>query len=131
VHSFFRKITSKVTHDSHRGYWVYLPALPSGRKSGRVAQLVLRDVQLIGVKARTVAQHTLRQGAIFIANTEEATKRHHRIGDLASTFVDHNALNGTQFLAAAATNRRTFDLVTRDQATGFTAPLPQGQQLLS
>src|ERR1700736_4603064 len=93
--------------------------IPAGRKRGRMAKLVLRGVELVGVEARVVPQHAPRQSAVFVADAEEAAKGHDRIRDPSGELIDHDALNGAEFLSVAAANRGPFDFVARDQSGGF------------
>src|SRR5216683_3408116 len=89
--------------------------IPSGRKPGRIAELVFRDVELVGVEIYVVMQHAPRQSAVFVADAEEAAKRHDRIRDLSSELIDHDALDRAKLLSIIAANRRAFDFVACDQ----------------
>src|SRR5882724_10908329 len=93
--------------------------IPARREYGGIAELVFRDVELVGVELRVVAQHAPRQCAIFVADPEEAAKRHDRIRDLSGELIDHDTLDRTEFRSIRAPNRGTFDFVACDQAGSF------------
>src|SRR6516162_684193 len=61
--------------------------VPSARENWRIAELVLRDVEFVGIETFVIMQQVPRQGAIFVADAEKATKRHHCIGDLSADFI--------------------------------------------
>src|SRR3984893_13261304 len=96
-------------------------SIPAGRECGSMAKLVFRDVELVGVELRVVTQHAPRQCAIFVADTEEAPKRHDRIRDLSGELIDHDMFDRTEFRSIGAPNRGTFDFVARDQAGSFSS----------
>src|SRR5436190_2559183 len=83
------------------------------------AQLLIRQVELIGVEILIVAQHAPWQRAIFLADTEEAAEGHHGIGDLAAAFIDHDAFDRADPVAIATADRGAFDLVAGDQMRGL------------
>src|ERR1700736_4860440 len=94
-------------------------SIPAGRECGSMAELVFRDVELVGVELWVVTQHAPRQCAIFVADTEEAPKRHDRIRDLSGQLIDHDMFDRTEFRSIGTPNRRTFDFVARNQAGSF------------
>src|ERR1700730_86452 len=94
-------------------------SIPASRECGGMAEVVFRDVQLVGVELRVVTQHAPRQSPVFVADTEEAPKRHDRIRDLSGQLIDHDMFDRTEFRSIGTPNRRTFDFVARNQAGSF------------
>src|SRR5205085_1632254 len=85
----------------------------------RPLQLLVREIELVGVEIFVVAQDAPWQRPVFLANAEKAAKGHDRIGDPAATFVDHDALDCADPVAIAAPHRRAFHFVAGDQTRGF------------
>src|SRR6266478_2774930 len=93
--------------------------IPAGREHGRIAELILRDVELVGVEIWVISQHAPRQSAVLVADAEEAAKSHDRIRDLSGALIDHDAFDRAEFLSITAPNGRTFNFVACDQAGSF------------
>jgi len=107
------------------------PGFPPRREHGRIAELIFRGVQLVGVEVWILTQHTPRQSAIFVANAEKAAEHHDRVGNLPGEFIDHDTLDRAQFFSIATANRRALDFVTCDQAGQSLEPSLRIQQHLS
>src|SRR5438128_1729259 len=60
----------------------------AGLADRSAAQLLIREVELVGIEALVVPQHAPRQRAIFLADAEKTAKGHHRIGNLAAALID-------------------------------------------
>jgi Family of unknown function (DUF6328) len=104
-------ITLPVALDPH--------GVPSARENWRIAELVLRDVEFVGIETFVIMQQVPRQSAIFVADAEEAAKRHHCIRYLSTHFIDHDALDRAEFFSIAAAHRSAFNLVACDQVSGL------------
>src|SRR5215212_627890 len=81
----------------------------------RATQLVFREVQLVRIERRVVFEDAPRERVVFFAEAHEAAETHHRVGDLARAFLDHDALDGADLLAVGPAHRRPLDLVAGDE----------------
>jgi hypothetical protein len=104
---------------------VFLPlpiigsVMPLRTAAGCAAQLILREVQFVGIELRVVLQDTPGKRVVFLAEPHEAAEAHDRIGHLAGALLDHHALDRSDLLTVRAADRRSLDLVAGDEAVGF------------
>ena len=56
---------------------------------------------------------------MLLPHSEKAAETQHCIRDVTANFVDHEPLNGADFVAVRPTYQRSLDPVACDQAVGF------------
>ena len=89
--------------------------MPFGGTARSTAKLIFRQVQLVGIQLRVVLQHAPRQRIVLFTETHEAAEAHHRIGNLARALLDHDAFDRSDLFTVGPTDRRSLDLVARDE----------------
>jgi len=93
--------------------------VPFRTAPGSAAQLILVEVQLVGIELRVVLQDAPGKRVVFLAEPHEAAEAHDRIGHFAGPLLDHHALDRPDLLTVRAADGRSLDLVAGDQALGF------------
>src|SRR3546814_18490279 len=86
---------------------------------GRDGKVVLGNVEAVAVLFLVIFEQRPRQWEQAGAEAHRAAEAHHRIGDAAGIFVDHEVDDRPEPLAVASDDRRAFDLLRRNEAEIF------------
>ena len=57
---------------------------------------------------------------VTLANAQEPAERHHRVGNIAGTLVDHYVIDGAESLALTVIDRCPLDLAGCDKSSCLT-----------
>ena len=81
----------------------------------RILQLLFGDPGDITVELRVIFQGTPGDGVVAMAEPQESTEAHDRVGDTAGELIDHQMVDFTDLLTVRFIDVGAFDIFARDK----------------